>query len=65
MEEVSKDLPKGLILTDLMSTKDFLDASVNEVVKTLIEAIILVVLVVYFFLQSIRSTIIPSVSIIV
>lgn len=65
MAEVSKDLPKGLILTDLMSTKDFLDASVNEVVKTLVEAIILVVLVVYFFLQSIRSTIIPSVSIIV
>lgn len=64
-EEISKDLPKGLVLTDLMSTKDFLDASINEVVKTLIEAIILVILVVYFFLQSIRSTIIPSVSIIV
>ena len=65
MAEISKDLPKGLVLTDLMSTKDFLDASVHEVVKTLIEAIILVVLVVYFFLQSVRSTIIPSVSIIV
>lgn len=65
VEEISKDLPKGLVLTDLMSTKDFLDASINEVVKTLIEAIILVILVVYFFLQSIRSTIIPSVSIIV
>ena len=65
MEEISKDLPKGLVMADLMSTKDFLDASVHEVVKTLIEAIILVVLVVYFFLQSVRSTIIPSVSIIV
>ena len=65
MAEISKDLPKGLVLTDLMSTKDFLDASVHEVVKTLIEAIILVVLVVYFFLQSVRSTIIPSISIIV
>lgn len=65
MAELSKDLPKGLVLTDLMSTKDFLDASVHEVVKTLIEAIILVVLVVYFFLQSVRSTIIPSISIIV
>lgn len=65
MEEISKDLPKGLVMADLMSTKDFLDASVHEVVKTLIEAIILVVLVVYFFLQSERSTIIPSVSIIV
>lgn len=65
MAEISKDLPKGLVLTDLMSTKDFLDASVHEVVKTLIEAIILVVLVVYFFLQSVRSIIIPSISIIV
>lgn len=65
MAELSKDLPKGLVLTDLMSTKDFLDASVHEVVKTLIEAFILVVLVVYFFLQSVRSTIIPSISIIV
>ena len=63
--EIAKELPKGLGLTDLMSTKDFLDASINEVVKTLIEAIILVILVVYVFLQSVRSTIIPAVSIIV
>jgi len=63
--EIAKELPKGLVLTDLMSTKDFLDASINEVVKTLIEAIILVILVVYVFLQNIRSTIIPAVSIIV
>mgnify|MGYP000159783678 FL=1 len=64
-EEISKELPKGLVLSDLMSTKDFLDASIHEVVKTLIEAILLVILVVYVFLQSVRSTIIPSVSIIV
>lgn len=63
--EIAKELPKGLVLTDLMSTKDFLDASINEVVKTLIEAIILVILVVYVFLQSVHSTIIPAVSIIV
>ncbi len=63
--EIAKELPKGLVLTDLMSTKDFLDASINEVVKTLIEAIILVILVVYVFLQSVCSTIIPAVSIIV
>lgn len=63
--EIAKELSKGLVLTDLMSTKDFLDASINEVVKTLIEAIILVILVVYVFLQSVRSTIIPAVSIIV
>lgn len=64
-EEISKELPKGLVLSDLMSTKDFLDASIHEVVKTLIEAILLVILVVYVFLQSVRSTIIPAVSIIV
>ena len=65
MEEVRKDLPKGLVLTDVMSTKEFLDASIHEVVKTLVEAIILVVLVVYVFLQSVRSTIIPAISVIV
>lgn len=64
-EEISKELPKGLVLSDLMSTKDFLDASIHKVVKTLIEAILLVILVVYVFLQSVRSTIIPAVSIIV
>ena len=37
--EIAKELPKGLVLEDLMSTKDFLDASIHEVVKTLIEAI--------------------------
>lgn len=63
--EISKDLPKGMKLVDLMSTKDFLDASIDNVMKTLIEAIILVILVVYVFLQSMRSTFIPSASIIV
>ena len=63
--EIAKELPKGLVLEDLMSTKDFLDASIHEVVKTLIEAILWVILVVYVFLQSVRSTIIPSISIIV
>jgi len=63
--EIAKELPKGLVLENLMSTKDFLDASIHEVVKTLIEAILLVILVVYVFLQSVRSTIIPSISIIV
>lgn len=52
-------------LVDLMSTKDFLDASIKNVVKTLIEAIILVVLVVYIFLQNMRSTLIPAFAIIV
>lgn len=65
VEEISKTLPEGIKIVDLMSTKDFLDASIKNVVKTLIEAIILVVLVVYLFLQSLRSTFIPALSIIV
>lgn len=63
--EISKTLPPGIKIVDLMSTKDFLDASIKSVVKTLIEAIILVILVVYVFLQSLRSTFIPAISIIV
>lgn len=65
LEEARKDLPKGVELTQLMSSNDFLYASIHEVVKTLIEAIILVILVVYVFLQDIRSTLIPLVGIVV
>lgn len=65
LDKIREDLPKGMAIVDLMNTKDFLDASIANVFKTLIEAILLVILVVYFFLQSVRSTIIPSVAIIV
>ena len=65
LETVKKDLPKGVEIIDIMSTKDFLDASINEVIKTLLEAIILVVLVVYVFLQNPRSTLIPTICIFV
>ena len=65
LDECRAELPKGIEITDLMSVTDFLYASMNEVLKTLIEAIILVVLVVYVFLQDIRSTLIPTVSILV
>ena len=64
-EEISEELPEGLMLTDVMNAKEFLDASVREVVKTLFEALLLVILVVYVFLQSVRSTLIPAVAIIV
>lgn len=60
VEEISKTLPKGMKIVDIMSTKDFLDASIKNVIKTLVEAILLVVLVVYVFLQSLRSTFIPQ-----
>lgn len=63
--EIRKALPKGMEIVDLMSTKDFLDASIASVIETLVLAIILVVLVVYIFLQSFRSTLIPTIAIIV
>lgn len=65
LDEARKDLPKGVEITQMMSSNDFLFASIHEVVKTLIEAILLVILVVYIFLQDIRSTLIPLVGIIV
>lgn len=65
LAETSKTLPKGVEVSQLMSTNEFLFASIHEVVKTLIEAILLVILVVYIFLQDIRSTLIPLVGIFV
>lgn len=65
LEELKETLPEDVEVVELMSTKNFLDASINEVIKTLIEAIILVVLVVYGFLQNPRSTLIPTISIFV
>lgn len=65
LEEAKKELPKDVEIDQMMSSNDFLFASIHEVVKTLLEAILLVILVVYFFLQDFRSTIIPSVSIVV
>jgi HAE1 family hydrophobic/amphiphilic exporter-1 len=65
LASIEKDLPKGLKIGHMMSSKDFLDASIAEVIKTLIEAILLVILIVYLFLQSFRATIIPSVAIVV
>lgn len=64
-DEIRAELPDGLVLETMMSVKSFLDASIKNVLKTLIEAILLVIIVVYVFLQSVRSTFIPLVSIIV
>ena len=60
LKEVESELPKGVAIAHLQSVNDFLYASINEVIKTLIEAILLVILVVYVFLQDIRSTLIPD-----
>ena len=65
LKEISKSLPPGTEFISLMSSNDFLYASIHNVVETLIIAIILVILVVYFFLQDFKSTLIPSISIIV
>ncbi|MGM9741450.1 MAG: efflux RND transporter permease subunit [Candidatus Cryptobacteroides sp.] len=64
-DEIKEGLPAGIVLEDMMSTKDFLDESISNVIRTLFEAILLVILVVYIFLQSFRSTFVPLVSIIV
>lgn len=65
LNELEQDLPKGTSFMTMMSSNDFLFASIYNVVETLIVAIILVILVVYFFLQDFKSTLIPSISIIV
>ncbi|MDE7179762.1 MAG: efflux RND transporter permease subunit [Muribaculaceae bacterium] len=63
LDEARKELPKGLVIQTQMSVNDFLFASIHEVVKTLIEAFVLVFLVVFLFLQDFRSTLIPIISI--
>ncbi len=64
-EEAKKTMPAGLEFVTLMTSDDFLFAAIHNVVETLVIAIILVVLVVFFFLQNFKATIIPSISIIV
>ncbi|MDE6321360.1 MAG: efflux RND transporter permease subunit [Muribaculaceae bacterium] len=63
LENVKRDLPSGLTIEVPMNNNDFLYASIEEVVKTLIEAFVLVFFVVYIFLQDFRSTIIPAIAI--
>lgn len=63
LEESKKDMPDGLNINIAQNVNDFLFASIHEVVKTLIEAFILVFIVVYVFLQDLRSTLIPTIAI--
>lgn len=62
-KSLEKQLPPGMEFTTLLTSNDFLHAAMHNVEETLIIAIILVILVVYFFLQSFKATIIPSISI--
>lgn len=59
LEELSQTFPEGLQYAIPYDTTSFVDVSIKEVIKTFIEAIILVVIVIYFFLQNFRATIIP------
>lgn len=63
VEQIKSELPEGLKVAVPMNNNDFLYASIHEVIKTLIEAFILVFFVVYVFLQDFRSTIIPAIAI--
>ena len=63
LAEFQKDAPEGLNIGISMNVNDFLFASMHEVIKTLIEAFLLVFVVVFIFLQDFRSTIIPIIAI--
>jgi len=61
--EAEKDFPKGLHTTNMVDINKFLDASIEKVIHTLIEAFVLVFIVVFIFLQDFRSTLIPAISV--
>ncbi len=63
LQRFQKEAPEGLKIGYTLNVNDFLFASIHEVVKTLIEAFILVFLVVFIFLQDFRSTLIPMIAI--
>jgi len=62
-EELKKILPEGLEVTYPYDTTPFVRISIEEVVKTLIEAIVLVFLVMFLFLQNFRATLIPTIAV--
>ncbi|HEY4110628.1 efflux RND transporter permease subunit [Puia sp.] len=63
VDRFDSQLPKGLKTTIMYNSKDFLDASIDQVIHTLIEAFILVFIVVFLFLQDFRSTLIPAIAV--
>ena len=65
LDDLSRDLPEGAEFVVLTDTNKFQNASIHSVIRTLIEAILLVIVVVYVFLQDIKSTLIPTISIFV
>jgi HAE1 family hydrophobic/amphiphilic exporter-1 len=65
LDKASLSFPKGVSYVSLINANDFLSASINKVVETLVEAYILVFIVVFIFLQDLRSTLIPGISVLV
>lgn len=65
LSDIEKNLPPGAEFVIMTDTSRFLYASINSVLRTLLEAILLVIVVVYVFLQDIKSTLIPTISIFV
>ena len=63
LDDAQASFPKGVKYTTIVNVNDFLDASIEKVFHTLIEAFILVFLVVFLFLQDFRSTLIPAISV--
>jgi len=63
LENAELSFPKGIKLTYLVDANEYLNASIEKVISTLIEAFILVFIVVYIFLQDFRSTLIPAIAV--
>ncbi|MGO1190743.1 efflux RND transporter permease subunit [Vibrio casei] len=63
LAELAKSMPHGLVMEKAMDTIPFVTLSIEEVVHTLIEAIVLVFLVMYLFLQNLRATLIPTIAV--
>ena len=63
LEELREPVPAGLQVVNPFDTTPFVRLSIKEVVKTLVEAIVLVFLVMFLFLQNLRATLIPTIAV--
>ena len=63
LDEASKTFPTGVKYEILVDANEFLDSSISKVLRTLLEAFILVFIVVFVFLQNFRATLIPAISV--
>jgi HAE1 family hydrophobic/amphiphilic exporter-1 len=63
LDEASKSFPEGVHYSNMVNANKFLDASIEKIIRTLLEAFLLVFIVVYLFLQDFRSTLIPAISV--